>query len=341
MPDLNGLRIALTGATGFLGGHLLPLLLRAGAEVTCIVRPSSDTGALPERARTATADLSSGCGLADALRGHDVLIHMAALLFGLSWQDYLRANTQAAQNICRALDGMDMPRKTILISSLSATGPCAMSPGATDDATPAPVSAYGWSKLLVERTFAAAYGGELVTLRPPIIYGSGDRGLLPVFRGAARGIAVSPGLGRDFPVSCIHGHDMARAILACLTNAVSGVYHVSDGSIYTMEQFCRTMASALGRSHLRVVHVPLPVMALTAAASTLWGTVWAAARTCLAGRGPKRAPNWNIDKYREARQIGWVGDGSRLSQKTGFTPELSLAEGMEEAVRGYRQRGWL
>ena len=336
---LAGQRVLVTGGTGFVGRHLLPRLLEAGAEVTCLVRASSRVERLPAGVRTCVADLESGQGLAEALRGQDVLIHMAALLFGLGWQDYLRANACAAHQLVTAMQTLDAPpRRVVLVSSLAAGGPCGTAPGLGPEAVPAPVSAYGWSKLFTEQTLGRALGQRLVILRPPIIYGSGDRGLLPVFRGAARGMAVSPGWRSRFPVSVVHARDVAQAIMLCAGPKASGVYYPGDGQARSMAEFCRAMGDALGRP-VRIVRLPLWFLAVTAAAASCAGTLWAQAVRLLRGRAPRRAPNWNLDKYREARQVGWLCDDSRLRQELGYLPEMDLARGMAEAVAGYIQDG--
>lgn len=347
---LNGKRVLVTGGTGFVGRHLLPRLLAAGAHVTCLTRAASRTAYLPADVAVARADLHTGEGLAEALAGQDVIIHMAALLFGLGWQDYLRANALAARALAVALadveaaaqgSGKGLSARFVLVSSLAATGPSDCPPGVADNAVPAPVSAYGWSKLLVEQILGRALGDRLVTLRPPIIYGSGDRGLLPVFKGAARGFAVSPGAFRDFPVSAVHARDMAQAVLLCCKDTARGVYHINDGGLYSMAHFCRVMGAALGRPRLRVIHLPLPLMAVTAGLASSGGLLWARLSRCLPSRAPQRAPNWNLDKYREARQAGWLCDAARIRRELGYEPLVSLTEGMAEAVEGYRREGWL
>ncbi len=347
---LSGKKVLVTGGTGFVGRHLLPRLLAAGAHVTCLTRAASRTGHLPADVAVARADLRTGEGLAEALAGQDVVIHMAALLFGLGWQDYLRANALAARALAVALadveaaaqgSGKGLPARFVLVSSLAATGPSDCPPGVADNAVPAPVSAYGWSKLLVEQILGRALGDRLVTLRPPIIYGSGDKGLLPVFKGAARGFAVSPGAFRDFPVSAVHARDMAQAVLLCCKDTARGVYHINDGGLYSMAHFCRVMGAALGRPRLRVIHLPLPLMAVTAGLASSGGLLWARLSRCLPSRAPQRAPNWNLDKYREARQAGWHCDAARIRRELGYEPRVSLAEGMAEAVEGYRREGWL
>ena len=347
---LSGKKVLVTGGTGFVGRHLLPRLLAAGAHVTCLTRAASRTGHLPADVAVARAALRTGEGLAEALAGQDVVIHMAALLFGLGWQDYLRANALAARALAVALadveaaaqgSGKGLPARFVLVSSLAATGPSDCPPGVADNAVPAPVSAYGWSKLLVEQILGRALGDRLVTLRPPIIYGSGDKGLLPVFKGAARGFAVSPGAFRDFPVSAVHARDMAQAVLLCCKDTARGVYHINDGGLYSMAHFCRVMGAALGRPRLRVIHLPLPLMAVTAGLASSGGLLWARLSRCLPSRAPQRAPNWNPDKYREARQAGWLCDAARIRRELGYEPRVSLAEGMAEAVEGYRREGWL
>ena len=356
-PHLAGKKVLLTGGTGFVGRHLLPQLLAAGAEVTCLTRAASRTGHLPAGVATVQADLTSGQGLQEALQGKDMVIHMAALLFGLGWQDYLRANALAARSMAASLaqlsakGGLPDTFRFVLVSSLAATGPSGVAPGVDDATPPAPVSAYGWSKMLTEQVLGRALGQSLVTLRPPIIYGSGDKGLLPVFKGVLRlATAVSPGAGREFYVSAVHADDMAQAVLCVCRPEARGAYHLSDGEAYTMAEFCRTMGVAMdkvmgqtsrkGRA-VRIVRMPLPVMACTAGLSTAFAVAADAVANRLLGHGLRRAPAWNLDKYREARQAGWLCDNSRICSELGFAPRVNLEAGMTEAIEGYRREGWL
>ncbi len=340
---LTGRKICVTGGTGFLGGHLLPILAECGAEITCITRATSATRNLPPGAMPVVCDLATGAGLGDALREQDILVHMASLLFGHCWQDYFRANVAACENIAAvmaALPPASRPKRIVLVSSLAACAPCSTPPGIAEGARPAPVSAYGWSKLLCENIFASAFGEKLVIVRPPIIYGSGDRGLLPMFRAAGRGFGASPGAFRKFPVSVIHAADASQAIVLATGPQASGVYHVDDGKPHDMDEICSAMGCAQGRPSVHVFHIPLAIMGCAAIFSTCMGGMWQSLRGMLAL--PKtRAPEWNIDKFREAAQCGWLADGSRIKNDLGFEARFDLSAGMAEAVAGYRARGWL
>ena len=99
---LNGRRIFITGGTGFVGSHLLPLLADAGASVIVLVRPTSDISHLPPSVKTVQVSLTDSAGLSEAIRGSDTVIHMAALLFGLGWQYYHSANAKAAPSLAQA-----------------------------------------------------------------------------------------------------------------------------------------------------------------------------------------------------------------------------------------------
>lgn len=343
MDNISNAKIAITGGSGFLGRHLLRRLGESGAEISCLARPGSNLLHMPKAAHIVAGDCSNGEGLAELASGKDILIHMASLLFGSSWNDYLRANALACQNLAQAIKSLETenrPKKIIFVSSLAAAGPCGNLPGINEQAKAAPVSAYGWSKLLCEKILQSAGLENLVILRPPIIYGSGDKGLLPMFKSAALGVGISPGFGRLFPVSVIHAEDAALAIILACGDKAAGIYHLDDGHPTDMDAFCAAMGKALGKKSVRVAHAPLAVMGLTAACSTAFANACGWLLKC-AGLKAMKPPHWNLDKFREAKQSGWLADASRIRQELGFEARVDIQSGMEEAVAGYREEGLL
>lgn len=351
MAHLRDASVLVTGATGFVGRHLIPLLLRAGARVSCFVRPTSDTSHLPKEVTIIRGDIMTGNGLAQAMSDRDIVIHMAAVLFSGDWRDYLRGNAGAAESIAGAWRLLDKanhaPKRLVFVSSLAASGPSALAPGKTDvdaeDGLDRPVSAYGWSKLFAEHILHRAAGERLVVLRPPIIYGSGDHGLLPLFKTIAKGYAVLPGRNRAFPISAVHVVDVSQAIMLCCRSDAHGWYHVSDGHVYSMEQFCRAMSKAFGYSSddFRIFTVPLWLGKLSAQLCSLGSYLMTSFSGCCS-KGNRTAPRWNTDKFREAREDGWLCDDSRIKGELEFFPVVSeLSVGMDEAIKGYRAEGLL
>lgn len=329
---LKGKKVCVTGAGGFLGKHLLPLLIENGAEVTALVRrPDSQ---LSSGARRVIGDCRNREQMRSILKDQEIIIHLAATLFAAHWQDYLAANTEAARNIasesCHA-------ERIVLVSSLAAAGPCATSPGRKETEAAAPVSAYGWSKLLAEQTAKAIAGEKVVILRPPILYGPHDKGLLPLFKSAKLGIGIAP---NSFPVSLLYASDAAKAcLLACKPNA-NGIYHLGDGNIYQMADICETMAKVQGRKTVHILHPPQFLMRLTAQIAPIGN--WLVSRILASmGRSGLSVPSWNPDKYLESIQEGWLADTSRICNELAFKPAFGLEEGIKAAVAFYRSEAWL
>ncbi len=342
---LKNKRILITGATGFVGQYLLralqPCVEEHGTQITCLVRKSSNPKLIPDFAKTMVADFTTGAGLDEALEGQDMLLHVAAMLSGVFWQDYF-CNVQAASLLGQAIDRHKLER-VVLVSSISATGPITPygkhdTPIPVDDNTPPhPVAAYGWSKYLAECALARHCDDKLVILRPPIIYGSGDKALLPYFQCAKMGLVVSPGMGRDFPVSTIHASDMAEAILCAMKPEAKGIYHCNDGvhehkNNQTMKGLGMLIAEVMGKKAV-CVKMPLWFLGLSALCSTAGGFV--------GSFFGMRMPSWTYDKFRESCATGFISNGKRLEDELGFRPKMSLRVGLQEAYTGYKKDGWL
>lgn len=302
-PTQPPMRYLVTGATGFIGRHLVRHLTEGGHDVTALVREGRHA---PGAARCLPGDLATGTGLLTAVQeaAPDRVIHLAGLTKAAHAHAYDEINEHGTRMLCSALAALPRPPRLVLCSSLAASGPGRLR---HEDDPPAPVSAYGRSKLGGER----AVGDRGTVVRPPIVYGPGDREFLPRLVASVRA-GLLPVVGGPGPrrYSLIHVDDLCRALLTAAECGADGaVHHVSDGTEHLWDDIGAAVATALGRRPPRVVRVP----------------VWAARGAArVFGRGTTLTP----DKVTEALHPDWTAAPGRLP----FTAQITLADGLRSAL---------
>ncbi|MCB9544827.1 MAG: NAD-dependent epimerase/dehydratase family protein [Myxococcales bacterium] len=327
------MRLLVTGATGFIGQHVVRCATEAGHQVTCLVRGTSSTGPLaPWSPTLATGDITDAASLA-AVRGQDAVIHLASLL-KMPWdRRFHRVNAEGTGNVARACAEAPTPPALVVVSSLAAAGPSGTSPR-TESEIPAPVSIYGRVKRAAEEAaLAFADRAPITVVRPPGVFGEGDRAVLGLFRTAARGFHVVPGW-RDRRMCLVHVDDLARALLAAAERGAradgtvgGGVYHVADPEAVAYADLGRRVGRLLGR-RVRVLRLPLPLFWLGAAGNEALG------------RLRQRPAFLNLDKYREATAGDWTCNPGRAMADLGFAPP-PLDERLAQTAADYQRRGWL
>lgn len=323
------MQVLLTGATGFLGAHLVRRLGESGHEVRAMVRASSDTEPLArtgvELVRATFGDESS---LRRAIDGVDAIVHAAGGGLGGSAEAVWAANAGSTRALLAA--GGSEVRRFVLVSSLAAHGPSEEGRPATERDPDAPRSVYGKSKLDAERAVlsAGAHGPvQVVIVRPPALYGPGEHRMVPLFRAARRG--VLPMVHARGTTSFLHGADCADAIVRALdAPEARGLYYVAEPRAYERRELAEAIGAALERT-VRVVDVPVPALRIAAGALEL------AARAG-AGRSLLTA-----DRVLDLEGRDQACDAGRARRELGWETRRELASGMREALADYRARGWI
>lgn len=325
------MKTLVTGATGFVGSHLVEQLLQRGHQVSALVRSPSRAAPLAARGvRLITGDLSDTRAIAEAVAGQDAIVHAAALTGAISEAEYFAANRDGTARIVEAAVAAGVPR-LVHISSGAAGGPAQLDrPRSGHNEPDVPVTMYGRSKLAAEAVVRAA-PLEWSILRPPAVYGPGDlANFLTVFR-TARRLGIAPVFGDGSQqLSLVHVADLAlAAILAAeLPAHQQGMYYVNHPEVVTSRQLVSEIGRALGRE-LRVV--PLPHW-VTRNALRLTGA-WA--------RSLDRKTILHADKIHEFAGPAWTGDPARFIAATGWAPQFDLVRGLAETAAWYRREGLL
>jgi len=301
-------RVAVTGASGFIGRHLVEHFTARGTSVIAVQRPFEPRALL------------------DTLRGTDAVVHLAGVVSALREQDYISANVDGTRAVAEAARSLGVP--LINISSLAAAGPASPRAPRSEDDPPAPINAYGRSKLEGERAIRQIDGLHWTTLRPGVVYGPRDRALLPLFRVAKAGIMPLVG-STDTAYSFIHVHDLVRAIAAAVDRpAVGDTIFAAHPHPVTTREILEGVRAAAG-TRAAIVAIP---MALTHAAA-LAGD--------LAGRLRGKPAVINSRRYAELASEGFVCRVDRLRERLGIVAEIGLEEGLAGACAWYRKEGWL
>ncbi|HSW38035.1 MAG TPA: NAD-dependent epimerase/dehydratase family protein [Acidobacteriota bacterium] len=322
----------VTGATGFIGSHIVNELLCRGYSVTCLVRPSNtakNLQKLPCRVVTGDLeDLSSLRGLGEPF--HEVY-HTAGAIKAATRDGFFAVNCKGTRRLLETIaETCPSLRRFVHISSLAAAGPGSDGNGLTEQETPNPVSWYGESKLAAEQEamkFSTVF--PVVILRPSAVYGPGDKETLLIFRMIARGVFITPGrAARHF--SLIHVHDLVEAIMRAATAPVASgeLINISGPEPYRWEDIGRMIAHTLGRKYRR-----LALPAWTAGAAGIAGDI----RTRITGR----PSSINSQKVKELLSSFWVCDVEKSRKLLDFSPRIDLEKGIRETAEWYRCNGWL
>lgn len=301
-------RIAVTGATGFIGRALSTRFAAEGFQVTALVRDPGRAGGLSAPGISLVpGDLADRDSLRALARDCDTLVHCAGAVRGNSQLAFDHTNVDGLQNLLRVLGAMPRPPRLLLLSSLAAREP--------------ELSWYAGSKYRAEQLLAADRGGlDWAIVRPPPVYGPGDREMLPVFRCMASGFAPVPG-DPAARVSLIHVTDLVDGILACLRLPRLGrsTHAFADGKSggYDWHEMS-AIAAAVFQRRVRVLR--LPALLLDAIAAGNLGV------SRVLGYAPMLTPA----KLRELRHPDWVVDNAGFTAATGWHPRISLRQGLQE-----------
>ena len=331
MSDNNS-KVLVTGASGFVGSHLLDALLEGGKSVRCLVRPSSKLKYLDHKnIELAYGALNDSTNWEEVLSEIDTIYHVAGTTFARRARDYFTTNHQGTETIlAEVLKRRDRIKRFVYISSLAAVGPGRDGKPVDEDATPAPITPYGRSKLAAEEAVRAVSDLLPVTIvRPPAVYGPRDYGIFEFFKAVKGG--MFPMIGRrDKRISLVHVRDLCEGIILAGESeaAVGRTYFISSENDYSMRAVADLMAALM---HKRAREIAIPK-------SLAYGVAVAAEAAAAILRRP---PVINRDKVNDLSQTCWSCSIERAKNELGYKPRIELEAGLRETIEWYKREGWL
>jgi dihydroflavonol-4-reductase len=323
------MRVFVTGATGFIGRHLVRHLLKHGHEVHGLVRtPSKATALASAGMRVVPGDLDSITAADAVLPQADVVVHLAGVVAAQDG-DYARINEQAVRAMIQTIERQSWtPRRFLLASSLAAAGPSTPDRPLMETDEPRPVDAYGVAKAHAEDIVRSA-PFPTTSFRPCIVMGPEDTASLTLYQLASRGHGFAPS-GPVQPISFIDVDDVVTAIVAMAndTSNTHRCYFVSHPEPTDNVAMWGPLGEAVGKK-VHVHRIPR-------------GALWAAMKVA-STVSPALGLHNQLDEkqYLQITAPAFVCSSAALSRDLGWTAKVSLAESFLKAVNGYRAAGML
>lgn len=320
------MKALVTGATGFIGSHLVEELLKKGYLVTCLVRKTSNLKWIEGLDITIKyGDCLHRESLLEAVRDADLILHVAGLTKAAGEEEFFSVNAKGTENLLHAtLKSNPEVKRFLYLSSLAAVGPSFDEDPVDESTVPAPVSSYGKSKLEAESIVMKYSDRVPVTIiRSPAVYGPRDRDFHVFYRMLKRG--VCPYWGGCY-YSLIYVDDLVSGLVHAAESpkAEGGVFFLSESDIYTYEDIVKVISEAVGSRPVRL-KIPRKIFPL------------------IGGIGEKLGKQGiiNKDKVKELCHPRWICDSSKASRELGFSPKVRMDKGIRWTANWYRIHQWL
>ncbi|MBT8070350.1 MAG: NAD(P)-dependent oxidoreductase [Gammaproteobacteria bacterium] len=297
--------VLVTGATGFIGQRLVRTLLHKGLNVRVLVRPDkSPDSRMPDACEQVPASLTDVESLTTVVARSSAVIYCAGSVRGRSLADFKTANIEGVRAMLEALEQAGNTAPLLLLSSLAASRP--------------ELSDYARSKFEGEQLLQDRTSLNWTILRPPAVYGPGDREMLPILKMARKGLLAHAG-PVDQRLSLLHVDDLVDAIVTWLSapeKCQHQTYAIDDGTAggYSWSN----IGDAVSDKQFRLIPVPRMLLKTIANLNLQLAKIF------------DYAPMLSPGKVRELVQAEWLCDNSSFTGATGWTPKLNLEQGAKQ-----------
>jgi len=322
----------VTGANGFVGSHLVDLLIGKGFAVRCIVRASSNLRWLEGKdVEIFKCGLFDKNGLAEAIKNAEYIYHVAGVVKAKTKDGYFKGNVETTRNLLDiALSNKNTIKRFLIVSSQTVTGPSLDGTPVNEETECEPLTTYGKSKYEEEK-LALSFKEELpITIcRAPAVFGERDTEIFIYFQNFAKGITTTIGFDKKV-LSLIHVADLVEGFYQAATsdNAIGEIYFISSEKYYTWGEINSITGKVLRK---RVIKIPVPhFLVYTIAAVAQFFSMFSS-----------KAATLNLEKAKDLVQHSWTCDTSKAMRDFGYRQNVSLEEGIRRTCEWYNEMKWI
>ena len=322
----------VTGSNGFVGSHLVDLLLEQNFSVRCVVRESSNLKWLEGKdIEIFKSGLFDNAGLATALKDTDYIYHVAGVVKSKTKEGYYLGNVETTRNLLDvALEQNKNLKRFVVLSSQTVTGPSLNSKPINEETECAPLTTYGKSKYEEEK-LALGYKDKLpITIcRAPAVYGERDTEIFIYFQNFAKGITTKIGLDKKI-LSLIHVADLVEGLYmaAMSEKAIGEIYFISSEKFYLWDEINSITSKVLNKKAIKILvpHFLVYTLAAIAQFFSLFSS---------------KAATLNLEKAKDLVQHAWICDTSKAMRDFGYRQSVSIEEGVKRTCEWYKEMKWI
>jgi nucleoside-diphosphate-sugar epimerase len=325
----------VTGATGFIGSHLVDELLKLNYQITCLVRKTSNLKWLiGKNVKLIEASLSDSSSYAFELQEIDMIFHVAGVTFAKNKDDFFKGNFQDTKIFLETVkDNAKKLKRFVFISSQTVAGPSESLENPKNELSPCnPITTYGKSKKLAEDEVMKFSDDFPVTIiRASAVYGPRDSAIYAVFKSIKMGIATIVGIRKPKYLNLIHSKDLVDGIILASHSkkTIGQIYFLSSEEIYTWDKLIPIIAEKMGNKYYLTIRFPHFLVLITAGLSELFN------------KFSKKPSVFNYEKGIDFIQDYWICSVEKAGKDFGFKQNVSIDEGISQTISWYKENKWL
>ncbi|HOV92027.1 MAG TPA: NAD-dependent epimerase/dehydratase family protein [Candidatus Kapabacteria bacterium] len=328
------MKVLVTGATGFIGSHLVDKLLEKNYSVIATIRKTSSLQWLINKPiQLVEASLNDKSQLLEIVKDVDYVYNVAGVIAAKSYEDFLKANKDGAKNLIESVYEVNPNIKRFIhISSQAAAGPATSLDKPVKESDQChPITSYGKSKKESEDVVLSFKDKLPVTIvRPPSVYGPRDPAIRDIFRIGKMGLGPLMGFNDKY-VSLIHCDDLVRGIIMAgeSEKAKGEVYFITSKEFYNWPQIMDVLKQALGKKFFIKIRFPHPLVLAAGSISEFFGNF------------SKKPPVFDKEKAIDFIQDYWICSPEKAKNDIGFESQIDLQSGFNETAKWYIENKWI
>ncbi|HMS33499.1 MAG TPA: NAD-dependent epimerase/dehydratase family protein [Ignavibacteria bacterium] len=326
------MKALVTGATGFVGSHLVDKLIEKNYEVYCLKRKTSSTKWLDgKNIKYVEGDLFSNEELEKCIKDMDYVFHVAGVVKAKTKEGFYHGNSDSTKNLLEITYKVNPGlKKFIYVSSLAACGPAKTDKPVDESTVPDPITTYGLSKLKAEEeVYKFRDKFPISIISPPAVFGPRDTEILIYFKTFSKGLNSVIGFDAKY-LSLVYVEDLVDGIiLAAENNKADGQkYFVCFDKAYNWDEIGSLTSKLLGKKALKI-RLPHSVLYSVGYLAELFSTF------------SSKPATLNIEKCKDITQLRWVCSNEKAKRELGFKAKYSLEKSFKKTIDWYKEMKWI